>query len=229
MGRLSRCYAREIHASKLCSVGGAALAAWLFSCMPAAPAAVDAPIIEVSGKPPQRRPDAVSVEVPGAMPSVAVHSQARGVIALREPLGGDAVRDLVFSLMDAWQNESLDALAGLLTADARPFDGHTLGRDALLDAWRQRLHAHRYNRLGGTDLVRRERIEQWDFDELSAAATPPFPAPPTEMRPGELYVRVPLETTGVAGEKLYGDVIELLVRREDGKYKIVAYREADLQ
>ena len=158
-----------------------------------------------------------------------MRSQARGVVVLREPLGSDAVRDLVFSLMDAWQSESLDGLAELLTADARPFDAHAPGRDALLEAWRQRLHAHRYNRLGGTDLVRPERIEQWDFDELSPAAALPFPARPREMRPGELYVRVPLETTGVAGEKLYGDVIQLLVRREDGKCKIVAYGETDLR
>jgi hypothetical protein len=158
-----------------------------------------------------------------------MHSEARGVVALREPLSGDAVRDLVLSLMDAWQRESLDALADLLTADARSLDGRTPGRDALLEGWRQRLHAHRYNRLAATDLVRPERIEQWDFDDLSPAATAPSPARPREMHPGESYVRVPLETTGIAGERLYGDLIELVVRRDDGKYKIAAYGETELR
>ncbi|MDP9151451.1 MAG: hypothetical protein M3O36_16140, partial [Myxococcota bacterium] len=69
-----------------------------------------------------------------------------------------------------------------------------------------------------------ERIERYDWSDLSAPAAPPRPL---EMRPDEVYVRVPLEVTRVAGERLFGDVIVLLLKREGSRYKVAAYGEAD--
>jgi hypothetical protein len=175
-----------------------------------------------SGKIPARRPDAVVVEPPPAIPNVTERAEARGVVALREPLGGDAVRDLVLAVMDAWQRESLDQLATLLTNDAGPIESRSRGRGALVEAWRQRLHTHEYRRLAGTELVRPERIARYDWDDLDA---PGSPARPPDMRPDELYVRIPIEVTRVAGERLFGDTIVVLLRREEGKYKVAAYGE----
>jgi hypothetical protein len=171
-----------------------------------------------------RKPDGVVVEPPPAMPVIAARAEARGVVALREPLGGDAVRDLVSSLVEAWQRESIEALAALLTTDAGPFEARARGRGVLVEGWRQRLRAHPYGKLAGADMVRPERIEHWDVDDLAAANAP---ARPPDMRVGEVFVRVPLEVNRVAGEKFFGDVIVLLLRREDGKYRIAAYGEID--
>jgi hypothetical protein len=164
------------------------------------------------------------VEPPAAMPSPAARAEARGVVALREPLAGDAVRDLVSALIDAWARESLDALSALLTADAGPFEARARGRAAVVESWRQRLRAHPYGRLAGMELVRPERIERWDAEDLGSADAP---ARPPDMRPGELYVRVPLEVSRIAGERFFGDIIVMLVRREEGKYRIAAYGEID--
>jgi hypothetical protein len=228
-----------IRASRLCralaghpaAVTTALLAASLFvGCGAARAPSVDVPALPSqlapsgSADPPVRKPDGVVVEPPPALPTVAARAEARGVVALREPLGGDAVRDLVSSLIEAWQRESLDALTALLTTDAGPFESRGRGRSVLVEAWRQRLRAHPYGKLAGADLVRPERVEHWDLDELSAADAP---ARPPDMRPGEVYVRVPLEVTRIAGEKYFGDVIVLLLRREDGKYRIAAYGEVD--
>jgi hypothetical protein len=196
------------------------------ACGATQPQGFEVPSIAASGEAPARKPDAVVVERPPAMPgSAASRADARGVVALREPLGGDAVRDLVFALVDAWQRESIEALASLLTNDAGPFEGRARGRGVLVESWRQRMRAHAYGRLAGSDLVRPERIEHWDADELGASGAP---ARPPELRTGEVYVRVPLEVTRLAGEKLFGDVLVLALRREDGKYKIAAYGEVDL-
>jgi hypothetical protein len=231
----SRCRVTRTRASKLCEVrapGGAALAvtlvtliAWSVSCGATRIATIEAPSLAPSGDAPHRKPDAVVVEPPPAMPSAAARAEARGVVALREPLGDDAVRDLVLSLVDAWQRESIDALSSLLTPDAGPFEARARGRAALIESWRQRMRAHPYGRLAGADMVRPERIEHWDLDELAWSNAP---ARPPDMRPGEVYVRVPLEVTRLAGEKLFSDVIVLVVRREDAKYRIVAYGEVDL-
>jgi hypothetical protein len=158
------------------------------------------------------------------MPSATARAEARGVVALREPLAGDAVRDLVSGLMDAWQRESLEALSSLLTPDAGPFEARARGRAAVVEGWRQRLRAHPYGRLAGMELVRPERIERWDADDFGSADAP---ARPPDMRPGELYVRVPLEVSRIAGEKFFGEVIVMLVRREEGRYRIAAYGEVD--
>jgi hypothetical protein len=176
------------------------------------------------GEPPPRRPDAVVLEPAPALPSPVDRADARGIVALREPLGAGAVRDVVLALMDAWQREALEQLTALLTNDAGPIDARSRGRAVLIESWRQRLHAHEYRRLATIDLVRPERIERYDWDDLSALGAPERPA---DMRREELYVRVPLEVTRVAGERLFGDVILLLLRREEGRYRIAAYGEAE--
>jgi hypothetical protein len=185
-------------------------------------ATVEAPTMARAEDKPARRPDAVVVEPPAAMPSAVSRADAGGVVMLREPLAGDAVRDLALSLADAWQRESLDALSSLLTADAGPLEARGRGRAALVESWRQRLRAHPYGKLAGVELVRPERIERWESDDLGS---PDAPVRPPDVRAGELYVRVPLEVSRIAGEKFFDDVIVLLVRREDGKYKIAAYGE----
>jgi hypothetical protein len=88
------------------------------------------------------------------------------------------------------------------------------------------LHAHEYRRLAGFNLFRLDRVERYAWDDLSL---PDSPERPPEMRPEELYVRVPLEVTRVAGERLFGDVILVVLRRDAGKYKIAAYGESDVR
>jgi len=158
------------------------------------------------------------------MPDVAVRATARGVIALREPMAEDAVRAVMEQMAGAWQLGSLEGLLALLTADAGPIDARAQGRGPLVEGWRQRLHAHEYARLAGVDLVRPERAERWTWDELGGFDGP---ARPADMRPDELYVRAPLEVTYIANEKVFGDEMVLLLRPEDGRYKVSAYGEID--
>jgi hypothetical protein len=221
------------HASKHSNLVGEILIVLLGAQVRAAPLSlascaakedVERPIAGPSEPAPPRRPDAVVVEPPPALPSPTERVDPRGVVALREPLGGNAVRDVVLAVVEAWQRESLEQLVALLTNDAGPIDARSRGRAALVETWRQRLHAHEYHRLAGVDLVRAERIERYSRDDLSA---PDSPARPPDMRAEELYVRIPLEVTRVAGERLFGDVVLLLLRREEGTYKIAAYGEAE--
>jgi hypothetical protein len=159
------------------------------------------------------------------MPGVVARAEAGGVVALREPPGGDALRDVLEQLAEGWQKGSLEALVGLLTSDAGPIDGRTHGRGALVEGWRQRLHAHEYVRLAGTQLWRVERVERWSWDELGGAGAPPRPA---GMHGDELYVRVPVEVTHVSNEKLFDDFVVLVLRLEDGRYRIAGYAEMGL-
>jgi hypothetical protein len=166
----------------------------------------------------------VVLEPEPALPVVTARGASGGVLVLRVPLGRDAVADLVRLFVDAWQRESIDTLIGLLTPDAGPIDARGRGSRSLVEGWRQRLRAHGYARLAGVEIVRPDRIERWEPDELGVAGAP---ARPADMRPGELLVRVPVEVPSVSGERLFGDQIVMIVRPEDGSLKIAAYGETD--
>lgn len=159
-----------------------------------------------------------------ALPAVAVRGPSGGVLALRVPLGRDAVADVLRLFIDAWQRESIDALAALLTSDAGPIDARGRGSRTLVESWRQRLRAHGYARLSGVEVVRPDRIERWEADELGVSGAP---ARPPDMRPGELLVRAPVEVPVVSGERLFGDQIVMIVRPDEGRLKIAAYGETD--
>ena len=171
-----------------------------------------------------RRPDGVVLEPVAALPRPAVRADARGVVSLREPLGASKVADLVQAFVAAWQHDSLDALVVLLTPDAGPIEARSKGRAALVEAWRQRMHAHEYGRLAGMELVRPERIQRWDREELGV---PGAPKALPDMLPGEVYVRVPLEVTTIAGDKLFDDVLVMVLRPDGGTFRVAAYGEAD--
>jgi hypothetical protein len=164
------------------------------------------------------------VDAPPVLPAPLSRSGARGVVSLREPPAQDAVVELVRAFLDGWQRESLDALLGLALPDAGLIDGPDHGHSALVESWRQRLRAHDYGRLAGTEMVLPERIERWEWDELGASPKPPRPA---GMRPGELLVRAPLEVTRVAGERVFGDVVMMVIRRQEGGLRIAGYGEVD--
>jgi len=161
--------------------------------------------------------------LPLSPPPVA-RGSARGVLALREPTGEDAVVELLRSFLEGWQHESLDALLALVAPDAGLLEGADHGHAALVDSWRQRLRAHDYGRLDGSDLVRPERIERWEWDELGMSQTP---ARPASMRPGDVFVRAPLEVTRVGGERVFGDVVVMILKRQNGHLRIAAYGEND--
>lgn len=148
----------------------------------------------------------------------------RAVVSLREPPDRGSVANLVQSFFDAWQGASLDSLVAFLASDAGPLEARSRGRAALAELWRQRLQAHDYARLLGVELVRPERIERWTWDELD---TPQAPPRPPDMQPGEIYVRVPIEVTHVGGERLFGDVAVLLLRRAGGELRIASYGELE--
>jgi len=194
-----------------------------------AKAPVEAPLAaglpSSSGEPPPRRPDGVVLEPAAALPGPMRRADADGIVALREPLSSDLIAEVVDAMADAWERGQLEGMVALLAPDAGPLDGRARGRTALVESWRQRLRAHDYPRLVSVELVRRDRIAHWEWDELGG---PDAPARPRDMRPGEILVRAPIEVTHFGGERLFGDAMVLILRPEDRKLKVTAYGEVDL-
>jgi hypothetical protein len=162
------------------------------------------------------------VEPAPALPKAVDRAPARGVVTLREPLGVEAARDVVRAYIHAFEREDVEGLGQLLTPDAGPLFGGRGGRGGLLEQWRTRMKNFDYGRLAGGEVARFDRIERFEYDELGAPGAPPRPP---EMKAGELLLRVPIATPRIGADQLFGDVVILLLRREESRLKIAGVAE----
>ena len=151
------------------------------------------------------------------MPAVVDRAEARGVVALREPLADRDVEDIVRAYIRAFEREDDQALIQLLAADAVSLGRQGSTRQQLIDIWRTKMKSFEYQRLAGLEVARVSQLERHTYETLGAPGAPPRPP---EMRPGDLYIRVPIATPRVGSEQLFGDTLVLLLRREDGRLKI---------
>lgn len=163
-----------------------------------------------------RRPDGVAVEPTPALPPASDHAEARGVIALREPLADKDVEDVVRAYIRGFEREEEQSLIQLLSQDAVPLGRPGTTRAQLIESWHTRLKSYEYQRLAGTEIARLSEIERHTYDTLPSGTI----GRPNEMRPGDIYVRVPITTPRLGSEQLFGDTLVLLLRREDGRLKI---------
>lgn len=163
-----------------------------------------------------RRPAGVVLEPTPAMPTASDRAPATGIVALREPLADKDVEDVVRAYIRGFEREDVDALVQLLAQEASPL-GRSGNRTQLVDLWRTKIKNFEYQKLAGVEVARIAQIEKHTYDTLGASGAP---SRPTEMRPGDLYVRVPIATPRVGSEQLFGDILVLLLRREDGRLKI---------
>ena len=90
-------------------------------------------------------------------------------------------------------------------------------RQQLVEIWRTKMKSFEYQRLAGLEVARISQIERHTYETMGAPGSPPRPA---EMRQGDIYIRVPIATPRVGSEQLFGDILVLLLRREDGRLKI---------
>jgi hypothetical protein len=164
-----------------------------------------------------RRPDGVALEQPPAMPSPVDRAPANGVVALREPLADKDVEEVVRAYLRAFEREDEKALDLLLANEAAPLGRPGTNRVHLLELWRTKIKNFEYQRLAGLEVARISQIEKHTYDLLGQPGS--LPRPP-EMKPGDLYVRVPIITPRIGSEQLFGDILVLLLRREDGRWKI---------
>ena len=207
--------------SKLCDSRSAAvaLAVLALAGCPARP-----PLITAVDVPPApRHPDGVLIEPSPAIPPVEDSARARGVVALREPLADEAIKYVVRQYVRAWTTESLDGLEQLLTADAVSLDAAHQTRAQLRDAWRTRMQNLDFKKLAGAEVARLDHIERYDYADLGI---PGAPARPSEMHPGDVLARVPIATPRVGAEQLFPDVVVLLLRRDEGRYRVAGIGEA---
>jgi hypothetical protein len=152
---------------------------------------------------------------------------AEGVVALKEGASDAAIRASVSAFFDAFAAHDVEALDRSLSRGARHLDAHGGSSfQVLVDELLRRLRLFEAN---GVDAVRIERIDRFFFRDLGEAGAR---LRPSDMRPDDVLVRAHLLLPRPSGERLFGDVVVLLLRWEEGaassderKLKVVGFDE----
>lgn len=183
-----------------------ALAPVLFAC-----ACASAPALETrTGPEPKRKPDGVLLEPSPAIPPAAIRAEASGVVALEPGLSRKELGALVDRLMAGFESEQPERVLELLLVDAVDLVTHG-GRDTIAASLRARFAARDYGKIRGLEVAHVDRAEVREYEDLPAAGAR---ARPHEMLPGDLLLRVPMTAPLSNGERLFDDVLLLLLRRD---------------
>jgi hypothetical protein len=70
---------------------------------------------------------------------------------------------------------------------------------------------------GSESVVRLDLLERFEEGELGGAGER---VKRREMREGDVYVRVPVAAARVGAEQVFPEVLEMILRREEGRFKI---------
>ncbi len=168
-----------------------------------------------------RRPDGVVLDAPPALPTASIAGPATGVIALREPRDDGAIREVLLAYVRGFVRQDLELLTSLLTKDAVDLGLRTrTGRPGIVEAWQARLRTLDYSRVAVNDVLRLDRIDRLDFEQMASTARP------SEMQKGDMLVRVPV-AKGLGEPRLFGSTLVVLLRREQGQLAIAGVTEED--
>ena len=177
-----------------------------------------------------RKPDGVLVEPTPAMPAPEERGTAQaGVLALRQPIGDEQIAEVVKTYVRAFVETDRTAFADLFENDAVMFmdNGRSSARPTITQNFDERIRQHRGEYRQYPDIARLDRIMQWSSDDLGPHTDPPRP---NEMKPGDVYARIPLQSPlSQAGDPLYKNTLVLLLRRSsaDRQLKIAGIAETD--
>lgn len=176
-----------------------------------------------------RKPDGVLVEPTPAIPNPEEHGSTQaGVVALRQPVGAEQIGELVLKYVGAFVADDPSAFSELFESDAVMFgdNGRSTPRVTIIQNFQQREQQHRVDYAKNRDIARLDRMVQWTSEDLGPHTDPPRPS---EMRSGDVFARVPLQSPlSTAGDPLYRNTLLLLVRRSaDHQLKIAGVAETD--
>jgi hypothetical protein len=198
----------------------------VLACAACGPASLDT---QLELKDATRKPDGVLVEPSPAVPNAEEHGSTQaGVVALRQPIGSEQISEVVLKYIGAFVADDASAFAELFENDAVMFgdNGRSTPRNTIIQNFQQREQQHRAEYARNRDIARLDRMVQWSSEDLGPHTDPPRP---TEMRGGDVYARVPLQSPlSLAGDPLYRNMLVLLIRRSaDHHLKIVGVAETD--
>jgi hypothetical protein len=167
-----------------------------------------------------RRPDGVVVDPsPELPPATEVADPSARLVALKPPLPEKAARMVVVAFFRAIVTEDLEALSELVTSDANAPSRTRGGAPGMIDHWRGRMRHFRYRALAGEVLYQEADVELYRYDDLEVAIPGRPPRPPDMLR-SDVLLRVPMLVVRAGSDRVFGDEIVFLLRRDKDRFRI---------
>lgn len=171
---------------------------------------------------PARRPDAVHVDLPAAIPAPRSVDSSGAVVALREAPSDEDVRDVVVAFVRAVDRGDFEQVQRFVSSDASLLATRLHpARGGLLEFLRARVRTEGV-RVAGSEAIRRDQVR------VASSSAIPVRRRPTELRDGDRIASAPVELSRLASDRVFGEVIVLVVRPEARGLKIVGYADAEL-
>lgn len=145
-------------------------------------------------------------------------------VALQPPLAVETAFEALRGLFDALTREDLSPLPSLLTERSTWVNLPNHTSVPLQTHLRERMRRLDYLQLAGQTLVREAEAEVYTHDDLATMMVG-RPARPGEMAPTDLLLRVRVLIPRVGADRLFGDTLLLVVRPDQGRYRIHSLQE----
>jgi len=167
-----------------------------------------------------RRPDGVAVDLEGSLPPAqSTGSTSSGLVPLKEPVDVSQAMQLVRTFFRAVSTEDLDAMRSVLASDAQQLP-LTAGNGMRVDRhWDRRLRKLDYAALGAEPLYRESMVETYRYEDLDSPLTG-RPLRPAAMLPDDVLIRVPVTRTRFGIDRVFGEEVLFVLRREQGRFEI---------
>jgi hypothetical protein len=181
---------------------------------------IDPPSADASGP-------SMAVDPMGELPRASdMATPNEYAVTLRAPVSTELVSALVRRLFESFHARSTAAIDADLDDDIVElrFDGGEVTVKKWSWTYNQstRIKNSPFDQLDIDQMYRPQDVEIYARDELGL---PGRPSRPKSMEADDLLVRIPIATTRVGADVLFGDEIRLLLRREGSRYKIHGYGE----
>jgi hypothetical protein len=173
-----------------------------------------------------RQPDGVLVEPPPVLPEAEDRGSASSaVVSLRPPMSDEQITSVVKAYVRALEDAAIEPMMQLFLSEAALMNvAQGTPRQTVRQYFNERFHPqggrgpNPFAGLRGLIVPQLEKLERWDYRELSRTTEP---VRPQEMRDGDLLVRLPITAPlGPMGEHLVGDFLYLLFRRDQDAKKV---------
>ncbi len=169
---------------------------------------------------PKRKPDGVAIDPMSSPPAARERaSSTDGIVTLRTPLGVARAVAVVEELFRRVVLEDGEGVASLFTRDATAVQpGVNQGSNAAL-FWQGRFRKLDYTKLAGEPIYHEGELAIFRPTD-SLDALPSAAVRPESLGEGDVVVRVPIITTRIGADRLFGDEIVLWMRRDGDRFLI---------
>ena len=151
------------------------------------------------------------------------------MVTLQAPLSVEAAHDTVSRFFDAVTREDITAMSAIVRFSAIVQDtggGSGPRSHAALTLWRQRFAKREHQPLASRTVYRRGDVTTFRGESLDSLPLEVRHLDPMDATaPSDVVLRVPISTTAIQNERLFGDELFFWLRREGDHYQI--YRMAE--